>query len=413
MHTGSKISFPRFQNVLMGILWGLSICLCSTHSLTAQTRQELEKQKEQAQREISEAESLLSSTQKKQTSSIQSISLLTSKINKRNEVIQNIQQSIRLTDSSIATTEKEIESLRRNITSLKQKYAQLIRLAYKQKGKYTELLYVLAADDVNEAYLRFKYFRQLSTYRKSQVEAIEAEKLLLTASLDNLNVQKAEKAALLQEELQETALIEKEKNSQNKLLKQLKTKESQIKKDINTKKAAAKRLDQTIQKLIAEEIAKRNATSKSLYESLTPTELKLSSSFKENRGKLPWPCTRGVITGKFGTYAHPVYSNITLQNYGIDITTPSHAEIVSIFEGEVLYVAIIPGSNMAVVIQHGNYISLYQNLVDVLVKKGDHVGVKQPLGNIYTDTASATGTLHLEIWEDQTKLNPALWLSPK
>ena len=395
------------------LLLGLVLCPVFCLTCTAQSRSELEKQKAAAQKDIADTESLLKETQKKQQVSIQTVNLLNAKINKRNELLTTIRKSIRSVNEELAETEQQIRFTERNIAALKEKYAQLVRQAYRNRGQYTPVLWVFAAKDINEAALRMKYFQEIADYRKKQVATITAEQNRLTVSRATLQAQRDEKVALLGEEQHETEKLQAEKQQQSAVTKQLKTKESQLKKELEQKRAAAQKLDRTIQELIAAEAAKKKAAEQKGKETEQIADLKLSSSFKENKGKLPWPCSQGVITGKFGNYAHPVYPSITLQNSGIDITVPAQSGVRTVFEGKVLYVALIPGSNMAVVVQHGDYISLYQNLVDVPVKAGDQVRTGQTVGSVYTVPGEGTATMHFEIWEGVQKLNPALWIASK
>ena len=380
-----------------------------------QTRESLEKQRAQTQKEIEETEKLLQQTLQQKSSSLQAINLLNSKIQQRNNLISSIRSDIAEADRRIAQTNADIAFARKNIEAVRKKYAAMVQQAYRLRNKYTDLMLILGASNLNEAYLRTKYFKEISDYRKKQVAVIAAEQEALDAALAQLQAQRTEKTSLLQEEQQEQNKLNTERQQQDKLAKQLNVKESQLKKDLAAQKKEAEKLEKTIQDLIAKEAARRKAEAQTKPEAAATQQVveKLSATFKENRGKLPWPCAQGVITGRFGTYAHPIYKDISLQNSGIDITAPARTTAQAIFEGEVLYLALVPGSNMAVVIQHGNYISLYQNLVDVPVKKGDHVATGQPIGTIYTDPQSQTGTLHLEIWEGQTKLNPAQWLRSK
>lgn len=392
---------------------GCIACCLMLAPLAAQTRSELEKKQQETRQEMEETEKLLQQTLQKKSASVQAISLLNSKISQRNSIIESIRGTIKTIDGEIRTTENEIAFTRKNIEAIKKKYAALIEQAYKYRTQHTDVLYILSASNLNEAYTRTKYFREIADYRKKQIDELAAEQASLTRSLEKLQTQRNERQALLASEQSEQQKLQTEKKQQNDISKQLNLKESQLKKDIAAKKKSLDQLDKTIRDLIAKEAEKQRQAAQKAGGAAPQETIKLSASFKENKAKLPWPCNNGVITGKFGTYAHPVYPSVTLDNSGIDITAKAGTAVQSVFEGTVLYLALVPGSNMAVVIQHGNYISLYQNLVNVMVKKGDHVQTGQQIGEIYTDPQSQTATLHLEIWEQQTKLNPALWLRPK
>ncbi|NLA23839.1 MAG: peptidoglycan DD-metalloendopeptidase family protein, partial [Bacteroidales bacterium] len=207
-----------------------------------------------------------------------------------------------------------------------------------------------------------------------------------------------------------TSKLEQEQNSQTKTLNNLKNKESELKRKLQQQQQSANKLQREIEKLIAEE-ARRSSGGKSTTYVLTPSEKIISTNFANNKGRLPWPVEKGVITSRFGKQAHPVIKNITIDNAGVDISTNPGANVRAIFDGEVRSVMSMPGAQNIVIIRHGEYLSVYTHLMSVNVKVGDHVNTKQNIGKVYTDIDENKTILHLEVWFKEAKENPAVWLA--
>jgi len=145
---------------------------------------------------------------------------------------------------------------------------------------------------------------------------------------------------------------------------------------------------------------------------MTPEEILVSANFEQNRRRLPWPVERGVITDHFGVHQHPVLKNIQVKNNGVDISTVQGAKARSVFGGEVSRVFVVSGGNYAVIIRHGKFLTVYSNLVDVLVKSGDKVSIKQTIGTIGTDNEDDNKTvLKFQIWKENVKMNPEEWIA--
>ena len=222
--------------------------------------------------------------------------------------------------------------------------------------------------------------------------------------------QKVENGKLLAEQRQEIRQLEIVKTEQNKEVNSWRTKERQLRTQLEAQRRTAQRLENEIKKLIDATAKKMKASPTNLYEALTPEERLTANSFRGNRGRLPWPTERGTITGHFGINPHPFLKGIRTENNGIDITTVAEANVRNIFDGEVLRVVGIMGTNLTVMVKHGSYFTVYSNLVDVRVKQGDKVKHKDIIGKVYTEKGSKTAVLHFEIWEGMNKLNPVQWI---
>jgi septal ring factor EnvC (AmiA/AmiB activator) len=376
----------------------------------AQSRQNLEQQRKKALQDIEETNRYLKETQQSQKESLEKFNLLSAQVMQFNRLMNSINAEIAYADRQIGETATKVGRMSNEIEKMKAEYAQLVYHAYKNRGKYNKLVYVLSAKDFNEAYRRMKYFQQYSEYRKRQVAEITAKQEELRAVIEQLAVRKAEKEKLLAEQRQESKRLEAVKAEQNKEVNNLKAQERKLRSQLEAQKRKAQKLQNDIEKMIAAEAKKRKTTTANLYNKLTPDERLVSDNFKGNKSRLPWPTEKGIITGYFGVNTHPLFKEVRMINNGIDITTIGSADVRAVFDGEVTGVGGIPGDNLFVLVRHGNYITVYQNLVDVTVKQGDKVKHKESIGKVYTEKGAKTAVLHFEIWEGTNKLDPELWM---
>jgi septal ring factor EnvC (AmiA/AmiB activator) len=391
----------------------LLLVLVGTYSTTllAQDRKALEKKRNEISKEIQYKNKLLDETKKGQKTTINQLVILNKKINQRESLIKTLTKEINLLDNKIEETQALINAMQNDLEKLKEEYAQMIYYAYRNRSAYDRMMFVFSSADFNQAYKRLKYFQQYSQYRLTQVELIIKSQQALSKKVEELEAQKEEKRKLIEEENAERGLLSSEKQEQQSVLSTLKEKEKEIKKEIAKQKAEAEQLNRAIKKVIEEEIRKSEEANKAKKGlTLTPEAQQLSGKFELNKGKLPWPVEKGVITQSFGMHPHPVLKGITINNNGVDINTEEGSAARVLFDGEVTRVLIFPGAGKAIIIRHGEYLTVYSNLEEVYVAKGDKVSLKQKIGKVYTDTEKGKTELHLEIWKGQTTLDPALWL---
>jgi len=382
----------------------------------AQTRQKLEEERKQALLEIEETNRILSETQTNQKQSLDRLNLLNAQVLQFKRLISSIANEIAFTERQMNEISAKVRQMNKEIDKMKEEYAQLIHYTYKNRGQYNKLIYVLSARDFNEAYRRMKYFQQYSEYRKKQVAEIRVKQEEIKKVIEQLTAKKAEKEKLLAEQQQESKRLDAVKTEQDREVNSLKSQEKKLLNQLATQRANAENLQNKLQKLITAEFNKSGIKATNNADRLTPADRLISNSFKGNKGRLPWPTERGTITGYFGIHPHLLLKNIAVPNNGIDITTVGGAEVRAIYDGEITDVFGVPGSNLSVVVRHGNYITAYSNLVDVKVKIGEKIKSKQTIGKVYTEKGSNSAILHFEIWEDTgkgepQKLNPELWIS--
>lgn len=397
-------------------------------SLSAQknNRKDLEKKRKEKEKEIKLTKKILEQTRSKKKKTLNELNLLNKQIKVREELIVTMSEEIGAIDDQISTESTNIERLNGELKRLKDEYADMVYRAYKMRESGDLTSYVLSSDNFNQAIKRIKYVQQVGSDRERQLDLIKHMQDSIQRKLDKLKGTKKEKSDLLGLKETEAEELKGDKKENEELVKDLKSREKELKKELADKEKAKKKLDDQIKKLIKEEIerskpkkpktpgkdGKKDEKKKNEIE-LTPAGEILAKEFSGNKGKLPWPISKGVIVRKFGTYPHPELKNITIDNNGIDIATEKGTSAICVFEGEVRSVFSIPGMQKAVMVKHGNYFTVYAHLDQVMVNRGDKVKAKQKLGTIYTDTEEAKTILHFEVWQNSNNLDPELWLAKK
>ena len=385
-----------------------------------QSKHDLQKRKEKIQREIDFTNKQLQIVTKNKSATKEQLEGLQKKIKLREQLIGTINNEIRSLGGQIANTTSEISTLENKMQRLKESYAKMVQFAYANKNVYQRLMFVFGAVDFNQAYKRITYLKEYSHHRMIQAQQIEATQSELSGKKQELESRKNEKTQLKTSEQNNKATLEKEKTEQDQLMKNLTVREQKLRKDLAEKQAAKQKLDRAIESLIRKEIetarkkavaaGKKNVTTANVFTS-TPEALKLSSSFSSNKGQLPWPVEQGAISSTFGEHPHKELKGIVIKNNGIDIQSTKGSSARSIFDGTVSGVITIPGSNKAVIIRHGEYLTVYSNLTEVNVKTGDKVTTRQRIGSIGADDDNVKAEIHLEIWKTTTKLDPQVWLA--
>lgn len=381
-------------------------------SLFAQSRQELEKQRLQLQKEIKEINTLLFQSQKKEKTLLSDLSDLVQRIGVRTKLINTINEETNQLKIEIKENERQVEMLEERLDYLKEDYANMVVQSYKSKTKNSRLMFLLSSENFLQAYKRLEYLKQYADYRARQGEEIKLETIKLQNLNDYLIETRNEKEELLAINREEKDSISKEKASRETLVKSVKKKEKKYIAQINNKQREERRIDAKIEALIAEAIAKSKKESniKSSGFALTPEAVALEKDFISNKGKLPSPVERGVIVRRYGKQSHPTLKGITIESNGVFYATEKDANARVIFDGKVLAIQVLPGKKKAVLVQHGNYISVYKNLDNVTVQKGDLVSTKQMLGKIHTDTTTGKTILAFVLFKEIHRQNPEEWV---
>lgn len=384
-------------------------------------KKDLERKRNKLLREIEQTNKQLAQTAKNKNATQAQLDALRKKIKLREQLIGNINNELSELRKEISVTGSQIQSLQQQLEQLKKNYADMIRFAQANRNRYQSMAFVFASDDFNQAYKRLIYLQQYSQNRQEQALAITKTGNQLNEKKSELEQKKQEKTGLkVAEEKQKKDLV-KEKNDQDKMMANLSAAEKKLTVQLQEKIKAKEKLDRAIENIIRKEIAaakkkaeaagKKNVTSENVF-SLTPEAQQLSNNFAGNKGSLPWPVEQGKITDYFGSHPHPQLKNITIKNDGIDIQTNKGASVRSLFNGEVSGTVNLPGGS-AIIIRHGEYLSVYSNVEDVFVKKGDKVTTKQRIGTVRTSPDDNKAKLNLQIWKGFSKLNPQPWLAKK
>lgn len=400
----------NFNKFIFAVLF-IFISLISS----AQSRKDLEKQRIKLQKEIKEINSLLFRSQQKEKNLLSDLSDLNKRIMVRTKLIETIHQETKQISKEIDENQKEVDLLQDRLELLKKDYANMVVQSYKSRTKQSRLMFLLSSKDFLQAYKRMQYIRQYNDYREKQGEEIKIETVKLQNLNDLLKETKAEKEALLATNTKEKDSIHKEKISRESMVGSVKSKEKKYTAQIRKKQKAEKAIDKKIEKLIRDAIArsKKKNNKKNIKNSgfaLTPEAKKLEKDFISNKGKLPSPVKRGVVVRHFGKQPHPTLKGITIESNGVYYATEKGAKARVIFNGKVLAIQVLPGKKKAVLVQHGNYISVYKNLENVTVKKGDLVKTKQEIGRIHTDKTTGKTILAFVLFKEVQRQNPELWV---
>jgi len=373
-----------------------------------QSRSELEEMRKKNLEEIEYVDRLLKSTATEKSENLNELRVIGKKLNLREKLINEYGQEISLLEYRISLNRTAGEMLEEDLNNLKNDYAKSIVSAYKATKGTPAVAFILSSADFNQGYKRLKYIQQIARYRRKESETIETIYLELRNTQERLESDRKNIRDLKVREERQKKILGNEKSRKERMVNTLGKKEAQLRQDLANKKRIAKEIEQEIARLIEEE-RKRSA------ETPMSNEMKIiGESFGENRGRLPWPVDRGLVTSHFGLQPHPVLKNVTEDNIGIEITSSGETKAKAVFRGEVVRVFAISGANMAVIIRHGNYLTVYQNIVNVRVKAGDSVATGELLGDVYSDSRDGgKSVIKFMIYEEKKKLDPERWLLKK
>ena len=410
----------------------LLVLLMLAALVNGQSLDELRKKKQKTNEQIKYTTKLLEEAKKNQTKTLNKFKILNKQIELRTNLITGINSEVGVLADFIDQNAWLVASLNADLEELKGEYARMIVYAQKNQTNYDKLLFVLSSNSFNQAYKRIMYLRQYTEYRKRQAELIQWIRDLIQVKVSRLQLQRAEKETLLQSKKREADQLTKEKTQQGQYLTTLQKKQKEFEKKLREQQQIEAQLSNEIQKIVEEEVRKARErarelarakeaanktgkpstkTSESTGYEMTPEEKLASGQFEQNKRRLPWPVERGVITDHFGIHEHPILKNIQVKNNGIDISTGQGVKARAVFAGEVSRVFMVTGGNMAVIIRHGKYLTVYSNLVNVQVKSGDKVAIKQTIGTIGTDGDDEKTVLKFQIWKENVKMDPEDWIA--
>lgn len=391
--------------------------------------QRLEERRKKLQAEIARVDKELQRTASSVKEQLQQLTLLEGQIKSRQGVIDALGSEIKATDHRLYQLEQEITKLQAQFDKRQEAYVESLRALQRGSSVKDQLLFILAAEDFAQGLRRARYLKEYATWQRQEGLKLKELRQKLDRQKTELELQRQQKAMLLQDREQEQRSIEADKSKVATKVKALKGQEGKLRTELANQQRKAQALNRQIEAQIAKEIReaeearrkaeaakqtkapKRKAATKGGY-AMTAEETKLSANFADNRGKLPWPISgSGHVVGHYGVQQHSGLRHVQVQNNGIDIQGASGAEARAVFDGVVTTIFALEGYNNSVIVRHGNYLTVYSNLTSVYVTKGSKVKTGQALGKIYADPDRGGITqLHFQVWKERTKLNPEQWI---
>ena len=385
----------------MLLLTMLALLLATTASGQDVSKQN--ERKRQIEEEISFIDNQLKSIAGKQKATTEQLSLIRKRVTNRQTLIRDLDQKIAIVNDEMTTKQREINRLQKELDTLKIYYEKLIYNTYKNRDTRVWFMYLLSSESIGQGYRRFSYLKSLAGEVNTQADKMREKQEELQAEREKLAMIKAQaQVAKAEREEEYRKLVAEEKQSQEDM-KRLARSEKQYRNELAAKRKEIARLDQEIRSLLKATVSAKNKKDQ------TKVDVALSGQFAQNKGKLPWPVKQGVVSERFGVHNHPVYKNLKLpDNPGISFSTTKGADVFCVFDGEVRKVFFMPGYSQCVLVQHGEYFTLYCKLSKISVKNGQKVKTGEKLGSLEID--GNTSSLHFQLWKGTDKQDPEKWL---
>ncbi len=405
------------KKVFVIILLGIS---CVSFS-NAQIRKDLEDRRRKLIKDIQLTSKLLNKTTKTKAAALDRYIALRKQIQQRKLLVSTLRKEIEITDLSMNRASDVVESLTGDIDRLETEYGELLRQAYRRKKNSSDLGFIFSAESINQGFQRWQYLKQYDEYRKKQAQLILETKKTLTIKKTQLFETKIEKERLITSVEKQANILNAELGDKSKLLKTLRKDEKRLKSELRKQRTDHEGLNKAIEKAIRKDMAARRKNERDNKPNKKDINKKpqkddavalkrLTGNFRNNRGRLPQPVKNGVVTRRFGKQQHPTLPRVQITNNGIDIRTEQNAKVFAVFEGKVVSKQFIPGYQNMLIVQHGDYYTVYSNLGEVFVKKGDQVGTMENIGTVAMDRKSNVSEVHFEVWRDKARLNPEDWV---
>jgi len=364
----------------------------------AQSRSELEAERTKIIEQIEQTSKNLEATKSNKKATLKDLKAIENQIKNRKELIKNIQEQIRNADQAISSNDTKIDSLNRDMLQLDNQYKQLVRNMYLRDKAGNKWAYIFSATSVNDAFLRWRYSKQYEAFARQKTEQFTSLKGNISNKTNSILEEKKYVELLLSDEKKNFEQLEKDQKKKDEILDKLKKEESSLRANLTKQKNQREKLNKEIEKIIIAELSKAKRKESSPANN--------SSAAGIARKKLNWPA-KGYISGKFGSQRHPTLKNVKINNNGIDITCKKSASVSAVADGTVIGITAIPGYDNMVIVQHGQYYSVYSKLSEVTVVMNDQLSAGQILGRL---NDSAAPELHFEFWEGKKKLDPEEWL---
>lgn len=394
-----------FMTLVAALAWQLPAYSQDTRSQEAR--------KARLQKEIAILDGQLRSNAAQSASALSRLNMISGKVESRKKLIAESDREIAEYSGSISAKEREIALMQARLDTLSDHYARLVRSAYVNRSAKIWYMYLLASDNIGQAFRRYGYLRDLSKQMNSQASKIIDVQTELKKESEALAAMKREAESIKALRVTEMNKLKAEENDSRNLVSQLKKNKRKYQQDLSRKQREVDALNREIERIIRDATDEKGSGKAGKGKSTAkrkPIDYTLAKKFEANKGKLPWPAD-GPVVDHFGQRFHPVYTNLKLPfNNGVTIALAAGTEIKAVFDGDVKQIVVMPGYNKCVLVQHGNYFSFYCKLGTVSVKAGDKVKTGQVVGTV--DTIGGETQLHFQIWSGRNPQNPEIWLRP-
>ena len=385
------------------VIYLLSIVLLPLSLYGADNVKDLQKKQKKLQQEIEQTNKMLKQTKRDESATLNKLQLIGQNIKNQKKLINTLDNEITALNREMNHLTKTRDSLQNVLEAYKTDYARLVRQSHYARMQQSPLLFLLSSDSFQQLARRARYLQEFAHFRQEQVRRIENTQREIDTQNELLQTNKQNKQTVLSSKKREQENLKRDERKQQTMLTKLKSKEKDLNKQLKQQQKKVNELNKKIDNLV-----KKQASSTT---TLTKEQKLLAGGFEANKGRLPWPVEKGIISGHFGKQQHPVYSQVTMDNKGIYLQTTAGSKARAVYKGEVTSCFMI-ANTYAVIIQHGNYRTVYSNLSKLNVKQGDKVDTKQTIGTIFTDAEQDQKTeLYFPIYKDRDILNPELWIA--
>lgn len=392
--------------------WNLSIVfllLLALPQVHGQGRKQLESKRNQLIEQIEYTSKLLKQSQQNKTATLEDYKLLQRQMKAREELLDNLRKELEKLDGELVSYTDSITWLEKEIALQETAIRRISQEQFFLKKNHNEWAYLLSATSWRSALMRWNVLSQLRINSRRQVEAYAESKAQMEAFLEQRRLLREDQSVLMADAEKNVRTLETEAKVKKESLSQLEKQERNLRADLERKNKERVALNKAIEAAIVAELKAAESEKETLRDA--PEIARLSKNFEQNKGKLPWPVSKGVVTGHFGKHAHPTLKQVTIVNNGIDIRTEAGAQARALFDGKVVGIKYIPGYEQMVILQHGSYYSVYSKLDEVAVEKGQQVKTGQVLGTVWRNQNSGIFELHLEIWNGKSQMDPEVWIA--
>ncbi len=390
-------------------MWLLVLACVLPTLLAGQSRSELEARRKALEKKIRQTSKILEETRANKAAALEQVSTLRQQIRQREELIAILHQEIELIESRLARTTDVVNALQDDLDRLKDEYGRMLRLAWRQKLQYSDLLFLFSATSFNQLLLRWQYLKQYENYRQRQSELIASTRETLAQKMQLLEQRRRDKQALLRQAERQAQLLQYEMREHEALLANLESDEARLLRQLETQRRDREKLNHAIEAYIREEMTRREERLRREEDEKNTAETASGTAFEKLKGRLPWPA-EGAVVRPFGRHPHPSLPQVVVENNGIDIRTTKGSAVRAVHDGVVVATSFVPANNYMVLVSHGSWFTVYANLEAVRVEKDQPVKAGQVLGQVAVNPANETSVLHFELWKGKQKQDPEQWL---